>query len=267
MLGRAEDMHAIMDTETGRHFGVPGRLSNDRGGRRGASSPCPDQRPGLVYATARHATTRAGDPGPHDHVLIANCDEMSDAERGLDKAPDTAAVREQLHAATMFGRVASAAKAVELGYAIEADDGPSGKLGHWSIAGMPEGACELYSKRSAEVTAAVDAQGHATYQARQVAARGTRRAKRHTPPADPMAGWLVELAAAGYSSEGLLRGVEPAAAGRGPGQASGAHRTPVVSPGLVPARPVRGLADQKVFTRADVAVAVGPLLFGLPPAS
>ncbi|MHB1536438.1 MAG: hypothetical protein ACYC1D_17880, partial [Acidimicrobiales bacterium] len=60
----------------------------------------------------------------------------------------TAALRDILHAATAFGRVASAAKAVELGYAVEADDGPSGRLGHWRIAGMPEGACQLFSKRS-----------------------------------------------------------------------------------------------------------------------
>jgi conjugative relaxase-like TrwC/TraI family protein len=79
-----------------------------------------------------------------------------------------------LHAATAFGRVASAAKAIELGYGIEADDGPSGRLGHWRIAGMPEGACELFSKRSAEITAAVEARGYDTYQARQTAARDTR---------------------------------------------------------------------------------------------
>jgi hypothetical protein len=53
------------------------------------------------------------------------------------KGVDTAALRDILHAATAFGRVASAAKAIELGFAIEADDGPSGRLGHWRIAGMP----------------------------------------------------------------------------------------------------------------------------------
>ena len=37
---------------------------------------------GLIYAHARHATTRAGDPGPHDHVLIANVIEMSDQKGG-----------------------------------------------------------------------------------------------------------------------------------------------------------------------------------------
>jgi conjugative relaxase-like TrwC/TraI family protein len=101
--------------------------------------------------------------------------------------------------------VASAAKAIELGYAIERDDGPSGRLGHWRIAGIPEAACELFSKRSTESTAAVESKGFGTYQARQTAARDSRKAKRQTPPDDLMAGWLAELAAAGYSPEGLLR--------------------------------------------------------------
>ncbi len=58
-------------------------------------------------------------------------------QRGGWKAADTALWREHLHAATMVGRVAAARVAVELGYGIEADPGPSGKLGHWRIAGVP----------------------------------------------------------------------------------------------------------------------------------
>ncbi len=50
----------------------------------------------------------------------------------------------------MTGRLAAAAKAAEVGYAIEPDDGPSGKLDHWAIAGIPAEVTELFSKRSAE---------------------------------------------------------------------------------------------------------------------
>ena len=98
---------------------------------------------GLVYAHARHATTRAGDPGPHDHVLIANVIEMHD-DKGGTKAPDTTLWREHLHAATMVGRLASAQVAVDLGYGIEADAGPTGKLGHWKIAGIPDAALAVH---------------------------------------------------------------------------------------------------------------------------
>jgi hypothetical protein len=121
---------------------------------------------------------------------------MADGKGGW-KAVDTAALRDILHAATAYGRVASAAKAMELGYGIEPDDGPSGRLGRWRIAGMPERACELFSKRSAEITAALESKGYDTYQARQTAARDTRKPKRHTPPADLMDGWINELSAAG----------------------------------------------------------------------
>jgi conjugative relaxase-like TrwC/TraI family protein len=136
---------------------------------------------------------------------------MADGKRGW-KAVDPAALRDILHAATAFGRVASAAKAIELGYAIEPDDGPWGRLGHWRIAGMAEGACQLFSKRSAEITAAVESKGFDTYQARQTAARDTRKNKRHAPTADLMDGWILELSAAGYTPEGILDDIVDAAA-------------------------------------------------------
>jgi hypothetical protein len=58
-------------------------------------------------------------------------------DRGGWKALDTAGIRDLVHAATMAGRLAAAEKAVQLGYAIEPDHGPSGKLDHWRIAGIP----------------------------------------------------------------------------------------------------------------------------------
>ena len=157
VLGRAEDMHAIMDAERDATLAYLDQLTRERGGRRGVAA-VPTATTGLVYAHARHATTRAGDPGPHDHVLIANVIEMLDA-RGGTKAPDTTLWREHLHAATMVGRVASAATAVQLGYGIEADPGPSGKLGHWKIAGIPDEALAVHSKRSAEISEAVAEKG------------------------------------------------------------------------------------------------------------
>jgi hypothetical protein len=44
---------------------------------------------GLVYAHTRHATSRAGDPCPPDHVLVANLVQMHDGAGGW-KAADTA---------------------------------------------------------------------------------------------------------------------------------------------------------------------------------
>ena len=56
-------------------------------------------------------------------------------DKGGWKAADSTLWREHLHAATMVGRVAPAQRAVELGYANVPDAGPSGRLGHWTIAG------------------------------------------------------------------------------------------------------------------------------------
>ena len=91
-------------------------------------------------------------------MLLANVLQMKD-EQGGWKAADTALWREHLHAATMAGRVASARVAVELGYGIEADPGPSGRLGHWRIAGVPAEVMELHSKRAAQIEAECQRRG------------------------------------------------------------------------------------------------------------
>ncbi|MDQ4090054.1 MAG: relaxase domain-containing protein, partial [Actinomycetota bacterium] len=148
VIGRAEDMHRIMDAERDATLAYLDDLTRRMGGRRGeAAVATPTE--GLIYAVTRHATSRAGDPGPHDHVLVANLVKMADAKGGW-KAPDTALWPKHLHAATMVGRMAAAHRAVELGYAIVPDHGPSGKLGHWTVAGVPEAVMDTHSKRAAE---------------------------------------------------------------------------------------------------------------------
>src|SRR5262249_26042769 len=119
VIGRAEHMHFIMDAERDATLNYLDDVTRNLGGRRGRRAPATETG-GLIYAHPRHATSRAGDPCPHDHVLLANLVEMRD-QRGGWKAADTALWREHLHAATMVGRVAAARVGVELGYAIEAD--------------------------------------------------------------------------------------------------------------------------------------------------
>src|SRR5271155_1765324 len=172
-----------------------------RGGRRGEAAIAPGTG-GLIYAHPRHATSRAGDPCPHDHVLLANLVEMAD-QRGGWKAADTALWREHLHAATMVGRVAAARIAIELGYGIEADPGPSGKLGHWRIAGIPDEVLEVHSKRAAQIDAECARRGQTSYRAGAVAARNTRRAKDEGVEADLVARWQAELAGIGWPVERL----------------------------------------------------------------
>jgi conjugative relaxase-like TrwC/TraI family protein len=261
VLGRAEDMHEIMDAERDATLAYLDDLTRRMGGRRGRSRTAAATG-GLIYAHARHATSRAGDPCPHDHVLLANVIEMRD-RRGGYKAPDTTLWREHLHAATMVGRMAAARKAVELGYAIEPDHGPSGRLGHWAIAGIPKEALEIHSKRSAEIDAAMAGRGYTSYQARNVAARETRKVKRHTPVSDLLPQWRAELAEAGFPLPELEAAIELAAAhrSRSPERLREAEIAAILEQALAPDGT---LAEHKVFSQKDIVVAVAPALYGLP---
>jgi conjugative relaxase-like TrwC/TraI family protein len=261
VVGRAEDMHDIMDAERDATLGYLDALTQERGGRRGrARVPTPTT--GLVYAHTRHATSRAGDPCPHDHVLVANLVSMAD-ERGGWKAADTTTWRDHLHAATVVGRQAAARVALELGYAIEADAGPSGRLGHWRIAGVPDEVLKVHSKRGAEITAAVKARGSDTYRSRQVAARDTRRAKGHTPVGELLPRWQTELAEVGWEPGALVASIEDAALDRHlPGPLYEDELRAIVADALGQDGP---LSSRKVFNLADVMVAIGPSLYGRPP--
>ncbi len=204
----------------------------------------------------------SGDPCPHDHVLLANLVEMRD-ERGGWKGADTALWREHLHAATMVGRVAAARVAVGLGYAIEADPGPSGRLRHWRIAGVPEAVIDVHSKRAAEIDAECEGRGDHSSQARAVAARTTRQAKQRGAEGELMTRWSDELASIGWPVERLTTAIDSAAR----------EVEPLPKLTLKSVRRILGevlssegeLARRKVFSRRHVLVQLAPHLFGQDP--
>jgi len=196
LIGRADDMHAILDAESDATLAFLDEWFQRQGGRRGKTQRRTPTS-GLLWARTRHATSRAGDPAPHDHVLIANLTEMLDACGGW-KALDSGGVRDLVHAATMAGRLAAAAKAVGLGYAIEPDHGPSGKLDHWAVAGIPREVTDLFSKRATEIDAAMEAEGFTSYRARGIAARATRAAKSDESPESLLLRWYNELDSIGW---------------------------------------------------------------------
>lgn len=254
VLGKPEDMHAVLDAERDATLAYLDKVVQEQGGRRGrAQVRTPTG--GLTWAVSRHATTRNGDPQPHDHALLANLVCMRD-QRGGWKALDTALLRDHLHAATAIGRMGAAAKAVELGYAIERDDGRSGRLGSWAISGIPKEAWEVHASRQAEIDAAVGKD--ASYRSRAIAARATRTPKGHHLVEDLVPRWRDDLAGAGYPPEELSRSIELAGLN---------YEPPVPSLDEV-AEELLGaggrLSEDKTFTRRDVIVAVAPHLFGLP---
>jgi conjugative relaxase-like TrwC/TraI family protein len=263
VIERADAMHHLLDVETDATMQWLDSWFQQRGGRRGRAQ-VRTATGGLVYARTRHGTSRAGDPSPHDHVLVANVAEMFDDVGGF-KGLDSASLRDTVEAATMVGRLHSAARAVSLGYRIEADNGPSGNLRHWRIAGIPVEVCDLFSKRADEITAYLAESGHAdTYRARQVAARESRAVKRHTGVDDLMPTWRAELASIGWSVGRL-------------GAALDAARTHPSLPAPLPRERMDALAaevlhidgdlmaNHKVFTRTHLVTAVAPLLYGHDP--
>jgi conjugative relaxase-like TrwC/TraI family protein len=201
VAGLGEDVHAILDAETSGTLGWLEAWFQERGGRRGdARERTPTT--GLTYAVTRHATSRAGDPCPHDHVLVANVVETTGLRAGF-MALDSAALRDTTEAATMVGRLHSAWAAAQLGYTIERDDGPSGRLRHWRIAAVPDEACDVFSKRSDEIAEALAESGFDSYRAKNVATRASRSVKRHIGPDQLMDRWHGELAAIGWPLDRL----------------------------------------------------------------
>jgi len=161
--------------------------------------------------------------------------------------------------------MASAHKAISLGYDIVPDHGPSGRLGHWAIAGIPKEAMEVHSKRAAEITEAVTDRGTDTYRSRQVAARNTRQAKRNQPIENLMVRWRAELEAIGHPVPEILASVQEASRTRTvrPDAPSRSELRELVTQTLAPES---DLARRKVFNRRDVVVALAPALFGCDPA-
>ncbi|MCU1499307.1 MAG: putative ATP-dependent exoDNAse [Acidimicrobiales bacterium] len=259
VLGAVDDMHAIVDAETDATMGFLDEWFRRQGGRRDRAQTR-TATSGLLWARTRHLTTRAGDPEPHDHILIANLTEMLDA-RGGWKALDTGGLRDLVHAATMVGRHAAAEKAVELGYAIEADPGPSGRLAHWRLVGIGEDACELFSKRSDEIRAAVNDGGFDSHRARAVAARRTRVPKDDESPRDLWLRWRDELGTLGLSAQDYRRRFNRLQDRlRQPLRALTDTERADVAQHVIGAN--GPLADAKVFTRPDVIRATAPLLYG-----
>jgi conjugative relaxase-like TrwC/TraI family protein len=264
VIGRADDMHAILDAETDHTMTWLDQWFQARGGRRGeAALPTPTT--GLAWAQTRHGTSRAGDPNPHDHVLVLNIATMLD-RKGGPKGLFSAALRDTVEAATMVGRLHAAAKAIELGYAIEADHGPSGRLRHWSVMGIPAEITELFSKRSDEITEYLAERGQSGYHARSVAARATRAVKRGTGIDELMPQWHAELEAAGWSVDRLSAALDTARRHWRPlAPELTTDQVDEIAVGLM-APDGEFLARQKVFSRTRLIAEVAPLLYGHDPA-
>jgi conjugative relaxase-like TrwC/TraI family protein len=207
VIGRADDMHRILDAERDATLAYLEAVTKTEGGRRGRGS-VRTPTTGLIYASTRHGTSRAGDPCPHDHVLLANVVEMRD-NRGGWKAADTALWRHKLMDATRHGQEASAREAERLGYGVDRPE--DGSLRHWAIRGVPDKVLKVHSKRAAQIAAEAPEDGDWSYQSRSVAARATRAQKGDETPEQLMPRWRDELESVGWPVDRLAAAIDTAA--------------------------------------------------------
>ncbi|MEK7424514.1 MAG: MobF family relaxase [Actinomycetota bacterium] len=155
---------------------------------------------GIVAASFRHRTSRAGDPLLHWHVLVANLVEGSDGRWSSVVHPEI------YRHARAAGEVFQAAFRHELTRSLGVEWRPGRHVPE--IAGIPQHVLDAFSKRSAEVDAWLAATGTPnTPDGRQSAVLATRRNKPEQEHQRFDAVWKAEAEELGWGpvmSDGLI---------------------------------------------------------------
>lgn len=129
----------------------------------------------LTYAQFEHATTRAGDPQAHTHVVVTN---LTYGENGKAYSLESKGMYEARHAADNVYKNELARSLQEKGYQIEWNN-----KGDFEIKGYAREQIEAFSKRSEEIKEELAERGvtkaEASAQERQIAALDSRQAKNH----------------------------------------------------------------------------------------
>ena len=167
--------------------------------RRGAGGAQQQRASGFVAAAFRHRTSRSGDPQLHTHVVIANLGRGPDGRwSALDGRLIYAHARVAsfIYQAVLRGELS---RTLGLEWTAVRD-------GIAEIRGVPPGVLRVFSRRRAEITAALAKHGRSGERASEVAALATRRSKRGATRGDELAGdWRRRAAAAGFTSQDLER--------------------------------------------------------------
>lgn len=245
------------------------RYINDLAARDPAAAEVARQHPvkgrGLVAASFRHRTSRAGDPLLHWHTLVANIVEGPDGRWGAFIHPEL--YRHARAAGELFQTVLRAELTERLG--LEWRHGAHVP----EVAGVPEQLCDVFSKRAAEMAAWLAATGMPDDRAgRQAAALATRRGKPEVEGERFDQVWKIEAAEAGWGPDAAEALIASCVERLVPGIAE-VWRIPTVDPtsGAVVDRVVepeewiaalgRELTESdSTFTRPDVVRAVSARL-------
>jgi conjugative relaxase-like TrwC/TraI family protein len=152
---------------------------------------------GLVGAAFVHVTSRSGDPQLHTHVLLAN---LAQGPEGAWSAPDSRALYRHSRTAGFLYQAALRAELTErLGIAWR----PVHR-GMAEPAGIPDAVLGHFSRRRAEIEAAMHEAGTSSAEAAQVAAYKTRAPKDHSVERSVLVGsWRVRADQLGLGREAL----------------------------------------------------------------
>ncbi|MFA9432844.1 MobF family relaxase [Egicoccus sp. AB-alg2] len=174
--------------------------------RRGKGGHEQVQADGFVAAAFRHRTSRADDPLLHTHVLVANLAHTTDDGRwrSLD------ARHLYLHGKTA-GYLYQAQLRAELTRRLDVAFGPVTN-GYADLEGIPRPLIEAFSRRRADILAALHRHGHTSARAAQVATLATRAAKSHADADRLRAGWRERAAALGFRGREVAAVTDPRAA-------------------------------------------------------
>jgi conjugative relaxase-like TrwC/TraI family protein len=175
---------------------------------RDRAGPRRERTSGLVAASFRHRTSRAGDPFLHWHVLVANLAEGTDGRWSSLVHPEI--YRHAKAAGTLF----QSAFRAELTRTLGVEWRPGRHVPE--IAGIPQAVLDAFSKRATEADAWLEATGTPdTPEGRQAAVLATRRNKPEQEHVRFDADWKTEASQLGWGPE-MADGLIAAAARHAP---------------------------------------------------
>lgn len=163
--------------------------------RRGRAGAVVEEASGLVAAGFRHRTSRAGDPQLHTHVLVANLG------RGLDGRWSALDGRRLYAHARTASFIYQAVLRSELTRTIGVEWTPVRK-GIAEVVGIPRPVLRAFSRRRAEIEAALAEHGTSGARAAEAAALATRAAKdSRVTPETLLAEWRTRAAGLGFERD------------------------------------------------------------------
>jgi len=169
----------------------------------------------LLYAQTTHATSRAGDPNLHTHVIVANA--VFDQDAGEWRALNN---REIYANQVMLGLVYQrelAGSLMRQGYDVRSAnlDGRShGREGMFEIADCPQPVLEAFSKRHAQIMANAAVLKPQTPAQFEIAVLKDRPSKIETPAHELMGVWEEQAAYHGFDARDWTAAKSDASPGR-----------------------------------------------------